>query len=311
MQGKFSQFKARYILIDFILITVILGILLGVASAVTGLRLKMSEDPILLYSFGFLLYGLILLITLRKLKKANIQIKNLIGNTPLREIQWLMLFIVFYGIFTLQRGISQLTIFFSHLFFPSFTKSAIKSIALQYTYETDSLALKVIFYILVFVTVVIMAPVVEEFIFRGVILHRFAAKWGVTSAIVLSSFLFGIAHINIHAISIGVSWIFATLIYIKTKAMIVPITYHVMNNLIAIISVIVNMLSYPNDQIEITLQTLWGGLLNTIFALPILFYFLKWPSRSDLLPYAANIESANAHQPQFEQANQSLERNED
>jgi uncharacterized protein len=203
----------------------------------------------------------------------------------------MMLAIIFYGIETLEAGISQLTIFFTHLVAPSFAKSALTDTSLELSYKTDSLALKVLFYILIFFGVVILAPLAEEFFFRGVLLHRFATKWGITAGILVSSALFGLAHVNIHSIAIGVSFIFIAIVYLKFPSLLVPITYHAVHNLIAVISGLIMLISPQASATDIGIQYLWQGLLNTGFALPILWYFLKWPTPNNPLPYAINSQA--------------------
>ena len=64
---------------------------------------------------------------------------------------------------------------------------------------------------------VIVAPVTEEFIFRGVFLHRWAARWGVLWSIILSSLLFGAIHRDIFWFSRAVGSFFIALYYIQTK----------------------------------------------------------------------------------------------
>lgn len=293
MQGTFAQFRARYILLDLILVTIvtiILSILLALISAVTGLNIKVDE-PIALYSFYCLFMSAICFTTFLRLKKCGIRLKQIVGTISLPSQPWLMLFIVFYGELSLQTGISQVTIFFSYLIFPNLTKSAIENASFAHTSDTESLPLRVLFFILLPLSLVIVAPITEEFLFRGVLLHRFAAKWGVTWAVLISSVFFGLAHLNIHSISLAVSSIVTALIYLKTRMLIVPVIFHAMNNLIALVSKIIYEISYPNNQIEVTLSTLWRGLLYTVFALPILFYFFKWPSHSEPLPYTANSDS--------------------
>jgi uncharacterized protein len=46
------------------------------------------------------------------------------------------------------------------------------------------------------VVAAVVAPLVEEIIFRGIILRGFAAKYGTTRALLYSSLLFGIVHLN-------------------------------------------------------------------------------------------------------------------
>ena len=47
------------------------------------------------------------------------------------------------------------------------------------------------------IAITILAPIVEEFIFRGVVLHRLIGKTSIWGGILLSSLLFGILHADI------------------------------------------------------------------------------------------------------------------
>ncbi len=82
-----------------------------------------------------------------------------------------------------------------------------------------------------FLTIVIIAPFLEELIFRGVILKRFLDKYSTNKAIVLSAVIFGIAHANpwqfIGAVLIGIAigWVF-----VKTKSILPGMFMHFVNN---------------------------------------------------------------------------------
>jgi len=88
-----------------------------------------------------------------------------------------------------------------------------------------------------FLTVVIAAPIFEELIFRGIILDGLLKKYGATKAILLSSLLFGIAHLNIPqfvvAFSVGVlmGWV-----YVNTKNLWFTILIHFTCNLTSFFS---------------------------------------------------------------------------
>jgi uncharacterized protein len=292
-KGNFSQFKGRYILLDIVFVFAIICTLLGTGAFIAGVNQPelVFKDPILSRGVSLLIALAICFRIFHTLKKQGIQPKYLFGGMHIQGLPWLMLFSVFYGIQTLKQGISQLTIFFTNLISPSLAKTAIEDAMIQYTYDSESLVLKILYLILIFVGGVIIAPLTEEFLFRGVVLHYLTARWGVMLGVIASSLLFGLAHVNIYAPAIGISYLFVALIYIKTKTLTVPIVFHLMNNLIAFISGVVNLFLYSSVPTEITLQTLWSGLLNTAFAIPILFYFLKFPTRFEVLPYSANLES--------------------
>ena len=55
-----------------------------------------------------------------------------------------------------------------------------------------------VFYLLIeIVMITILAPIVEEFFFRGVILQRLIKKTSIWGGILISSLLFGILHADI------------------------------------------------------------------------------------------------------------------
>src|SRR5687768_8909076 len=88
-----------------------------------------------------------------------------------------------------------------------------------------------------FLTLVIAAPILEELIFRGIILNGLLKKYSPARSIILSSILFGVVHLNpwqfIAAFVIG---IFSGWIYYKTRKLTLSILIHAVNNLVAFIS---------------------------------------------------------------------------
>lgn len=81
--------------------------------------------------------------------------------------------------------------------------------------------------------ITVLAPIVEEFFFRGVILHRFMLKSSMWGGILISSLLFGILHSDIiGAFFFGV---IACLLYLRTGNLLLPILMHILNNTIAVI----------------------------------------------------------------------------
>jgi uncharacterized protein len=290
MQEPFAQFKARYILLDFMLATFILAIPIAVISISRGITDEKLEANELILTLSCILMISLCFATIYRLKKCGVHIKQLFGETSLEKLPWLMLFTIFFGIRVLQTGTSQLTIFVINLISPDLAKTAIKTTSSNFSlnYDTDSVLLKVILYIFLVLALVVVAPVVEEFIFRGVLLHRFGAKWGVIPAIFVSSILFGLAHWNYHIIGLTTTGIAFALVYLKTKSLSASIVLHSMHNGIAFLFMIASALSVQTGPAEITYSTLIAGAVNTIFGFITLFYFFGWPSNSDLLPYEAN-----------------------
>jgi uncharacterized protein len=242
------------------------------------------------FACSFLLTICLCCATAFRLKKSGINLKYLFGETSVNKLPWLMLFTIFFGLRALQSGISQLTIFILNLISPEWAETALENANSSFSLNssTDSLFLRVILYICLVLTLIVVAPITEEFIFRGVLLHRFGSKWGITPAILISSLLFGLAHWNYHVIGLTIVGIAFALIYVKTKSLGVSIILHSAHNGIAFLYMIASALSPQNIPAVITYSTFVAGVINTVFGSIILFYFFRWPSSSDLLPYEAN-----------------------
>lgn len=109
-----------------------------------------------------------------------------------------------------------------------------------------------------FITVCILAPVLEEILFRGILLRGMLHQ-GVNPliAIILSSFLFGLAHMNPwQFLGAGMLGAIFAFIYYRTKSLWMCIFLHSLNNTISFILMIKlqsmdENVTDPNDYISI------------------------------------------------------------
>lgn len=86
-------------------------------------------------------------------------------------------------------------------------------------------------YILIFGSIAIVAPVVEEIIFRGIMIERLGTKYSYKHAVIISSVIFGILHVSpVGAFIFGVV---LSLVYLKTGSLMIPVLIHIANNAIA------------------------------------------------------------------------------
>lgn len=117
------------------------------------------------------------------------------------------------------------------------------SLAQEYSGITDVLSINNIWHALFFTAV--MPALSEELLFRGVIYNSFNKKWGVTIAIILSSLIFGIYHMNwiqgIFAFILGLVLAYS---YFKTNSLWVPIIIHFINNSFAVFVDHFNLLDF-------------------------------------------------------------------
>lgn len=112
-----------------------------------------------------------------------------------------------------------------------------------------------------FLTVAIAAPLLEEIIFRGIILNGFLKRYSPTTAIIMSAVMFGIFHLNpwqfISAFLLGlvIGWL-----YWKTNSLIPGIVIHFINNSLAFI-----MMAFTGDSFMTTQQLMGNGKSYYVF----------------------------------------------
>lgn len=79
--------------------------------------------------------------------------------------------------------------------------------------------------------ITVIGPIAEEFIFRGVLLKRIIAKTTMWSGIIISSLFFGMLHTDI--IGAFLFGVLASLLFLRTGNLLVPIAFHSLNNSLA------------------------------------------------------------------------------
>lgn len=113
-----------------------------------------------------------------------------------------------------------------------------------------------------YLTIGIAAPILEELIFRGIVLKAFLKKYEPSKAIMWSAVIFGVAHLNpwqfVPAFLIGV---FIGWIYWKTQSIWPGIIIHFVNNSFSF------ALGYWACDINISFCDLSGSLLNYLILL--------------------------------------------
>ncbi|GCC52623.1 hypothetical protein SanaruYs_28600 [Chryseotalea sanaruensis] len=99
-------------------------------------------------------------------------------------------------------------------------------------------------------TIAIAAPLLEEILFRGIILHGLLKNYSAGIAIAFSSLLFALIHGNVaQGLGAFLMGLFMGWIYWKTKSLYLPIILHFVNNTVSC----VGMFIVPQEQIDSTL----------------------------------------------------------
>jgi len=272
---------------------VMVGILTVIVTALTFfIFFKYNRDaPLPQALFNLFLYGFFFLFNFRGLSRAELSYSRLFGTFPTwrtlgRYALWVVPLVIsaIASTYVLYLPLSYV--------FPEFVKSwYLESSTVMIWREGDN-------YILAnainYLTIVLVAPVMEEFFIRGILLTRWTVKWGATQAILASSIVFGLLHTNV----VG-GFCFAcvmAVLYIRTKSLFIPISLHILNNLTAWILESVTMdLDAPITYKTITefQESWWIGLIALAISIPcVILFWRHYISKTDWrVPYLS--ESIN------------------
>ncbi|MBT9314032.1 CPBP family intramembrane glutamic endopeptidase [Leptothoe spongobia] len=154
--------------------------------------------------------------------------------------------------------------------------------------------------ILFFCTTIILAPLLEEFIFRGVIFQKWGLRWGVTRGLVASSLLFSVIHIRFDIIPIFLGGLFLALLYMRTSSLVAPMLCHALYNATAVGWKAIKFFGQPAAERETVMsvsdfQSTVSPWLDryvvvavmSLFLLLYLFYKLL-PRQHESMPYLRN-----------------------
>jgi membrane protease YdiL (CAAX protease family) len=119
-----------------------------------------------------------------------------------------------------------------------------------------------------YLNVCLVAPIVEEITYRGIIFNRLLTRWGFRVGIYASSFVFAVQHSEmVHAFVFG---ILMSLLYFKTNNIMVPIIFHIINNSLV---TIIEFITDNGDELNISNQDLFIGV---VLFLPSLIYLVRY-----------------------------------
>ena len=235
---------------------------------------KYSRDaPLPKALTGLFLYAFFFLFNFGALSRAGLSYDRLFGTLPTwrtlgRYSLWVapLVVVAIAAIYVLYLPLSYV--------FPGFVKSWYleDSIIMIWRRGDNYILANVINYL----TIVLVAPVLEEFFVRGILLTRWTVKWGVPRAILASSVVFALLHPNY----LG-AFCFAcvmAILYIRTKSLFIPMSLHIVNNLTAWIMVSLTL----DTDVPISYETIaefqesWMiGLITLVISIPCVILFWR------------------------------------
>ena len=179
--------------------------------------------------FKFILYGIMLLFFAYELNKIDFE--EISFKTALRN-EFDSIFEV-SDIYHISFIVIANILFVSTVYFVLKYLSHLSIIGFNSPLFGDFRTLSISILALYFLTIVVLSPIIEELLFRGIFLRRFNKELNVTLAILITSVLFGLCH-NFGGILGAILFgICVAILYIKSKNILVPIFAHFLNNLLS------------------------------------------------------------------------------
>ena len=210
------------------------------------------------------------------ISRFNISLPALVGRMPSNYSWWLLILMAVAMLFYATGSIAVIIYAVARVF-PDIGNELL----------TETLAESRVH---LFITTVVLAPVLEETIFRGLLFSRLTVKWGLITGIIVSSFAFGSLHF-INIIGASVMGVVLCVLYLRTHTLLVPIALHALYNFIVFSATFVEseqVIAHTSP--EFWSQFVYQGLLAVIIASPVVFFLLArwWPASGTPLPYVTN-----------------------
>ncbi|MEM6752245.1 MAG: CPBP family intramembrane glutamic endopeptidase [Cyanobacteria bacterium P01_C01_bin.38] len=287
IDNPFTSLKFRNLVLRFIVLSFLNSFLLFFLQTGSGLKLNQQDSVIIIYIF---LFVSLCLWTLKDFGGSRAKLKYVVGDFP-KNYNWL--WSMWLVPLTIIFSISAFFVLFYlvSLAAPSFVEQLLREVANTPSVESsNSFASN----LLVGIAFCIVAPITEEFICRGIILQRWATKWGIHAGLLSSSLLFGFLHPQ-NPIGLTLAGMIWGVLYIKTRSLIVPIAFHAFNNILAVLPQLLPRNSSSSTS-TLTMESLqsswWVGVIMMAISLPLLLRFIwkNWPSKDTVIPYLSNAK---------------------
>ncbi|MDK2584463.1 CPBP family intramembrane metalloprotease [Romboutsia sedimentorum] len=125
---------------------------------------------------------------------------------------------------------------------------------------------------------VILAPIIEEIVFRGILLRRISFKFGVRKGVILSSIVFAVLHPGLGHIFSFISGVVFSLIYLKYKNILINIITHMCHNFVYLLITVFSA-PFTNKNVDISnIESniyIFIGVLGLVFSFRYLFKYIK------------------------------------
>lgn len=263
MDSRFTRIKVRYLLLWFVVTTILAIAVIGAAGLFSDVGSKGADGVMAEAGLAWMWYLFLLAATVPYASRAGVGFGSSFGvcpsvaetarisvvGIPLVAVAVVVLYIVFAPLSLLWPEAIQSWLFD---YVPAFY-----SAEEPYPLVANLLGLSAL---------VIMAPMTEEWFFRGLLLRRLTLKWGTLSGVVTSSLAFGLMHTDITGATIF--GIVMCALYARSGSLWAPAIAHAANNAIAAGLVVLGAHGVV-DFDAVTIDELRAGWVSAVIALII------------------------------------------
>jgi membrane protease YdiL (CAAX protease family) len=263
--SPFDRLRTRGLVLQFLLLFVAEAALYKLVSPP-----GVSPTPGETRFAALFLYGTVALLLAVRARRAGLRWRALFGEPPTREIVPLLAVVLPIGLVTMGAAIA-VYIPLSYIA-PAFVQRAVLSGSALFDARTVTDWLELV------ALGVVAAPFVEELFFRGILLHRWARRWGTPTAVVASSALFAVLHGEwIGHFLFGVAM---AALYLRTRRLWMPIAAHALNNGTVALFTLVDVLRHepPGTTTIAELRGQWPLAAAALLSGSILlwWYLRRW-----------------------------------
>lgn len=266
--------QAVWLLVLFFILNVIVIGLFDVFGNLFGYA-KAEEHPAIYAATGLLATFIIIL---RSLKKIKLSFKDVFSFAPVNPNLFIPIIFIVIGSGIILSEIDNL----SRLIFPSFP--TLEQPIIDLLEGKGSLLWSIL-------VAVIIGPVTEELLFRGLILRGFLQIYSRQKAIIVSAVLFGIIHLSPGALFGAI--VFGIILawwYTETGSLVPCIFGHALNNAVPIVLIhvfnlqISGLTDFSSSQVHF--QPIWLDISGVILMGAGLWLFIKKirTTRNEALP---------------------------
>jgi membrane protease YdiL (CAAX protease family) len=126
------------------------------------------------------------------------------------------------------------------------------------------------------VIIVVLAPLLEELLFRGFLLHRWSHRWGLRTGVIMTSIAFAVVHVE--PVGHFVFGLAMCALYLSTGSLWAPIAAHALNNGLVVLVMLPAALRGETPE-EVTLDQIrsdWGEAIALVtVGIAIVIWFLR------------------------------------